>query len=118
VDEEKYGSDNDVQLIWTVPGIGLVIVAVIKAEIGDATRFSSPEKLAAYIGVSPTTCQSGEKQWGGLTRHGNNRAKHVLIEATLFHYHFCPDSKISNYYHRKKDAMGERRPWWLPAGSC
>ena len=107
--EEKYGTDDDVQLIRTVPGIGLVTAAVIKAEIGDATRFSSAEKLAAYVGVSPTICQSGEKQWGGPTRHGNNRAKHVLIEATLFHYHYCPDSKISNYYHRKKEAMGGKK---------
>lgn len=107
--EEKYGTDDDVKLIRTVPGIGLVTAVVIKAEIGDASRFSSTEKLAAYVGVSPTTCQSREKQWGGPTRHGNNRAKHVLIEATLFHYHFCPDSKISNYYHRKKDAIGGKK---------
>jgi transposase len=107
--EEKYGSDNDVQLMRTVPGIGLVTAAVIKAEVGDVSRFSSAENLAAYVGVSPTTCQSGEKTWGGPTRRGNNRVKHVLIEATLFHYHYCPDSKISSYYQRKKDSIGGKK---------
>ena len=53
--EEKYGKDEDVQLMRTVPGIGLVTAAVVKAEIGDVSRFSSAENLAAYVGVSPTT---------------------------------------------------------------
>lgn len=107
--DERYGMDENVQIMMTVPGIGLVTAAVLKAEIGDITRFSSAEKLATYVGVSPTTCQSGEKTWGGPTRRGNNRAKHVLIEATLFHYHFCHDSKISSYYQRKKDAIGGKK---------
>jgi transposase len=107
--EEKYGKDEDVQLMRTVPGIGLVTAAVVKAEIGDISRFETAENLAAYVGVSPTTCQSGEKTWGGPTRHGNNRVKHVLIEATLFHYHYCPDSKVSSYYVRKKDKIGGKK---------
>jgi transposase len=107
--EERYGKDEDVQLIRTVPGIGLVTAAVVKAEIGDLTRFKSAENLAAYVGVSPTTSQSGEKTWGGPTRHGNSRVKHVLIEATLFHYHYCPDSKISSYYLRKKERIGNKK---------
>jgi transposase len=107
--EDKYGMDEDVQLMRTVPGIGLVTAAVVKAEIGDVSRFSSAENLAAYVGVSPTTSQSGEKTWGGPTRHGNNRVKHVLIEATLFHYHYCPDSKISSNYQRKKDSIGSKK---------
>ena len=107
--EEKYGMDEDVQLMRTVPGIGLVTAAVIRAEVGDVSRFSSAENLAAYVGVSPTTCQSGEKTWSGPTRRGNNRVKHVLIEATLFHYHYCPESKISSYYKRKKDSIGGKK---------
>jgi transposase len=107
--EEKYGKDEDVQLMRTVPGIGLVTAAVVKAEIGDISRFKTVENLAAHVCVSPTTCQSGKKTWGGPTRHGNNRVKHVLIEATLFHYRFCPDSKVSSYYIRKKDKIGGKK---------
>jgi transposase len=116
--EEKNGKDEDVQLMRTVPGIGLVTAAVVKAEIGDISRFVSAENLAAYVGASPTTCQSGEKTWGGPTRHGNDRVKHVLIEATRFHYHFCSDSKISSYYLRRKGGSAARRPSYPPAGRC
>ena len=104
--DERYGTDEDVELIRTVPGIGLVTAAVIKAEVGDVTRFSSAENLSAYVGLTPMTYQSGEKEWSGHTRNGNNRVKHVLIEAMLFHLHHCPDSKISRYNQRKRDSIG------------
>lgn len=107
--KEVYGTDEEVELIRTVPGIGLVTASVIKAEIGDVTRFSSSKDLAAYVGLTPTTCQSGEKEWSGHTRPGNARIKHVLIEATLFHFHHCPGSRISQYYQRKKDSIGNKK---------
>ena len=107
--KERHGTDEEVELMRTIPGIGLVTASVIKAEIGDITRFSSSKDLAAYVGLTPMTYQSGEKEWGGHTRPGNNRIKHVLIEATLFHFHYCPDSKISRYYSGKKDSIGNKK---------
>jgi transposase len=107
--EERWGEDEDVQIIRSVPGVGLVTATVLKAEIGDVARFPSAENLAAYIGVSPTTFQSGEKEWGGPARHGNNRVKHVLIEAALVHTRSCPDSKISRYHFRKRDSIGGKK---------
>ena len=107
--EEEWGKDEDVVLMQSVPGIGLVTSAVVKAEIGDTKRFGSPDNLAAYMGLVPTTYQSGEKEWSGPTRHGNSRVKHVLLEATLMHLHICPDSKISRYYHRKRDTIGAKK---------
>lgn len=32
---------------------------MIQAEIGDFNRFSSPDKILAFAGLSPTTYQSG-----------------------------------------------------------
>lgn len=29
--------------------------------------------------------------------------------ATLFHYHYCPDSKISSYYLRKQGRIGKKK---------
>ena len=107
--EERYGTDEEIELIRTVPGIGMVTASVIKAEIGDLARFSSSKDLAAYVGLTPMTYQSGEKQWSGHTRPGNSRIKHVLIEATLFHFRNCPTSKISQYYQRKQDAIGKKK---------
>jgi len=107
--DDRYGQDEEVQLIRTVPGIGLVTASVIKAEIDDVTRFSSAKSLAAYVGLTPMTYQSGEKEWGSHTRNGNNRIKHVLIEAMLFHRQHCPDSRISRYDQRKRVAIGRQK---------
>ncbi len=107
--KELYGTDEEIELIRTIPGVGLVTASVIKAEIGDVTRFSPSKDLAAYVGLTPMTCQSGEKEWSGHTRPGNSRIKHVLIEATLFHFQHWPGSRISQYYRRKKDGIGNKK---------
>jgi len=58
--DEPYEEDENVHLIRTIPGIGLVTASVIKAEVGDVTMFSSAENLAAYEGLTQLTKQSGE----------------------------------------------------------
>ena len=47
-------------LITAIPGITFKMVAIIQAEIGDFNRFSSPDKILAFAGLSPTTYQSGK----------------------------------------------------------
>lgn len=46
--------------ITTIPGIGYNMGAMIISEIGDFNRFSSPDKVLAYAGLSPSTYQSGK----------------------------------------------------------
>jgi len=48
------------QTLTTIPGIGLTIAASLVAEIGDISRFDSPDKLAAFAGIDPTVKQSGQ----------------------------------------------------------
>jgi transposase len=43
----------------TIPGIGYRMGAMILAEIGDISRFDSPDKILAYAGLSPSIYQSG-----------------------------------------------------------
>ena len=45
--------------ITTIPGVGVRMAAMILAEVGNFTRFESPDKLLAYVGMSPSTYQSG-----------------------------------------------------------
>ena len=44
--------------LTTISGIGPILTAVILSEAGDISRFSSADKLAAYIGVDPAVNQS------------------------------------------------------------
>lgn len=45
--------------ITTIPGIGNTLAAIIVSEIGDIRRFSHPDKLVAFAGLSPSIYQSG-----------------------------------------------------------
>lgn len=45
--------------LLTIPGIGYTLAAIMLAEIGDVTHFSTPAKLLAFAGMEPSTYQSG-----------------------------------------------------------
>src|SRR5699024_1525179 len=48
--------------ILTIPGISYRMGAMIIAEIGDFSRFDSPDKILAYAGMSPSTYQSRSEE--------------------------------------------------------
>lgn len=74
----------DVALLETAPGIGPVLGFTIAAEIGDITRFASPNKLVGYTGLCPRVYQSGDTdRRGPLTKHGPRWLRWALIEATI-----------------------------------
>src|SRR3989442_11604331 len=57
-----------IQLLLTLPGVGLTLGVVIALEVGDVARFASAEKLAAYAGATPRVHASG-----GGTPFGRSR---------------------------------------------
>ena len=61
--------------ITTIPGMGFRMAAMILAEVGDFTRFDSPDKLLAYAGMSPSTYQSGPVSYTHLKRAKTNRGR-------------------------------------------
>ena len=65
--------------LHTVPGIGKILAAAILSEIGDATRFSAPEKLVAFAGIDPSIRQSG--QFVGNQSHMSKRGSAYLRRA-------------------------------------
>ena len=64
--------------ILSVPGISYRMGAMILAEIGDFSRFSSPDKILAYAGLSPSTYQSGKINATGAYAHMEKRGSHYL----------------------------------------
>lgn len=64
--------------ILTIPGISYRMGAMILAEIGDFSRFDSPDKLLAYAGLSPSTYQSGKLNASGSYAHMEKRGSRYL----------------------------------------
>ena len=52
--------DSQISPITTIPGICYSMGAMIIYEIGDFSCFSSPDKVLAYAGLSPSTYKSGK----------------------------------------------------------
>jgi transposase len=89
------------QLLRSIPGIGVTTAAALVAFIGDIDRFSSPEKLVAYIGIDPRVHESGTsiKGKGYITKRGNAYLRHILFSAAFIARQKNPILK--NYFDGK-----------------
>ena len=94
--------------ITTIPGMGVRMGAVILAEIGDFSRFDSPDKILAYAGMSPSTYQSGQLSLSGAYSHmekrGSRYLRYALYNATKYVCHWDPTFAA---YLAKKRAEGK-----------
>jgi transposase len=62
-------------------GLGALSSEVIDREIGDWSRFSNRRQIASYTGLCPGEHSSGgSHRRGSVTKHGNPRLRHTLIE--------------------------------------
>jgi len=66
----------------TLPfGLGALSHEIIAREIGDWSRFANRRQIASYTGLCPGEHSSGAtRRQGPITKHGNPRLRHVLIE--------------------------------------
>jgi len=72
-------------------GLGALSSEVIDREIGDWRRFSNRRQIASYTGLCPSEHSSGgSRRLGSVTKHGNPRLRHILIEATWRLVRFQP----------------------------
>jgi transposase len=74
--------EHQARLLMTIPGVGAKVAVGLVATIGDVQRFSSPNKLAAYLGLVPRVSQSaGRCHHGGITKAGSTIARSLVVEA-------------------------------------
>lgn len=112
-------------------GLGALTAQVLDREIGDWERFDNRRQVASYTGLVPSEDSSGERRFrGSITKHGNPRVRHTLIEASWRLPQFQPDYKAvkqrraaidearrkNNKAAKKKLAVGLARQfvvdWW------
>lgn len=75
-------ADRRVRLLMTLPGVGAATAQTLLAALGDLDRFTSANQAAAYLGLVPSTYQSGDKTYHGpITKHGSSHARWMLVEA-------------------------------------
>lgn len=79
--------DKGYLAILAIPGVGPVLGAVFVAEIGDVSRFSSPEKLCCWAGLTPRHRESDlHVSRGPITKQGSRILRWAAIEAASRHH--------------------------------
>ena len=79
---------------------------MILGEIGDFSRFTSPDQILAYAGLSPSTYQSGklDNAYPHMEKRGSHYLRFALFNATRFVCNWDPTFAA---YLAKKRAEGK-----------
>ena len=77
-------------------------------EIGDFERFESGDRLAAYLGLTPSQYSSGENtRLGRITKSGKRHLRATLIESAWTA--IKKDPSLRQKYERIKARSGSKR---------
>lgn len=92
--------------LMTIPGISYTMAAMILAEVGDFSNFSSPDKVLAFAGMSPSTYQSGQLTncYAKMEKRGSKYLRYALYNAAKY---VCTWDKTFKDYLAKKRAEGK-----------
>ena len=106
IDEIKIIMDEINSPILSIPGINYRMGAMIIAEIGDFSRFDSPDKILAYAGFSPSTYQSGHLYgaYAHMEKRGSRYLRYALYNAAKY---VCHRDPTFTAYLAKKRAEGK-----------
>lgn len=111
--EELVEITPEMQLLETMPGVGVILAATIALEIGEIGRFLSAERLASYSGTTPRVHSSGDRTRYGRTRPDVNRyLKWAFAEAAnsaAVNHRRCPERHVSQLYARLRARKGHAK---------
>jgi transposase len=97
-----------VELLTSLPGIGIITAMEILTELGDISRFSRADKLSAYVGLTPSQHSSGEHiRFGHITRGGKASLRGMLVESAWIAVR--KDRHFYETYQRIKQRAGAKR---------
>jgi len=77
-----------VRALQALRGVDLIVAVTFAVEIGDLNRFESPRQLMAYLGLVPSERSTGDTvRRGSITKAGNGRVRHMLVESAWTYRH-------------------------------
>lgn len=99
---------ENVELLLTVPGIGVLTAMRFLTELESINRFSDFDQLCSYVGLVPSTDSSGENEIvSGISPRKNSRLRVALIESSWVAIHNDP-ALFSCYQKLCKRMPGNR----------
>lgn len=89
---------EQVTLLRSIPGIGLLTAMTILTELETINRFESFDKLCGFIGLIPSTNSSGDNDIvGDITRRGHSVLRSAIIESAWIAARLDP--ALTKSYH-------------------
>ncbi len=81
---ELVKEDEDVQLLQTIPGVGLITASTIRAYTDDIKRYASAKKYSAYAGLVPWVQNSNETiHHGHITKRGAVELRTAFVQCVM-----------------------------------
>ena len=97
-----------VDILRTIPGIGIINAMEILLELQDLSRFQRAEQLAAYVGLTPSQYSSADKvRMGRITGIGKNSVRAALVESCWML--ISKDKEMQRRYKEIKARSGAKR---------
>jgi transposase len=80
--KEMAKEDDDIKLLMTIPGVGIITAFTFKVHLGDPSRFKKSRSVAAYFGMTPTQYSSGDTtRQGKISKCGSAETRTMLSDA-------------------------------------
>ena len=99
---------EQVNILRSTPGIGLVSAMEYLVELQDMKRFRRGNRLAAYVGLTPSQYSSGEHlRMGRITAIGKNDLRGTLVEVAW--RLIAKDPAMRKKYESIKARAGSKR---------
>lgn len=96
------------KILRSTPGMGLISAMEYLLELQDVERFRRSNRLAAYVGLTPSQYSSGEKlRMGRITAIGKNDLRGTLVEVAW--RLIAKDPAMRKKYERIKARAGSKR---------
>ena len=87
-----------------IKGVGILTAMVFLTELGDLSRFRNRRQLASFLGLTPSSDESGEvtDRKGHICRCGPSRVRWMLCQAAWCHIAHTPAARETYDRIRKK----------------
>lgn len=112
IDESRRSAASDlaqiIDLLDSIPGIGIMSAATLVAEFGDLDAFRSAQAMTAYAGIDPSVIQSGKFKGNRIkfSKRGSRFLRRVLFHIASANIRKLRNGNYANppikeYYERK-----------------
>ena len=100
---------EDLEIVMSMPGMGLTSAITVRAEIGNYKDFETGDQLASWCGLVPSVSQSADVLvTGNITKQGSKHIRRMLVQVAQAITR-TKSSKLKRFFLRVKARKGTKK---------